>query len=203
MRRLSCFALLSLTCLALPAVHGGNAKQFARWEKDIAAFEKRPGPTAAEKCYPVRRQFHHPWLELDQILSWSPNDKPRLRWFADRRCRSFRARIIAKYQPRIIVFYSGDNDINAGKKPEQVAADFQALVAFVQKTLPKTKLIVLSIKPSPSRWKLYDKMKQANRMIADVAKKTANVTFLDVGSKLLGARTVCRARICTPRIDCT
>ena len=34
-------------------------------------------------------------------------------------------RIVIPYQPRLIVFYAGGNDINAGKKPEEVARDFE------------------------------------------------------------------------------
>ena len=38
-------------------------------------------------------------------------------------------RIVVKYQPRVIVFYAGDNDIAAGLSPRQVFDDFRAFVA--------------------------------------------------------------------------
>ena len=40
----------------------------------------------------------------------------------------FADRIILPYRPRMVVVYAGDNDLAAGKSPEQVLADFQALV---------------------------------------------------------------------------
>ena len=36
--------------------------------------------------------------------------------------------VIRPYAPRALVVYVGDNDIGAGKTPETVVADFQALV---------------------------------------------------------------------------
>lgn len=186
MRRRLCLILLSLTCLALPAARGG-AQQPNRWESTIAAFEK----SDAQKPPPQNAVL---FVGSSTIRIWDlPKSFPDVqtinRGFGGSQIADVVhfAHIIARYKPHIIVFFSGDNDINAKKTPEQVAADFQKLADFVRKELPQTKLIVLSIKPSPSRWKLYDKMKQANQLIAAIARKTPNVTWVDVGSKLLGA----------------
>src|SRR5579883_3510875 len=56
-------------------------------------------------------------------------------------------RLVFPYEPRIIVFYSGDNDLAAGKSPERVFADFQEFVKTVHARLPDTVIDVLAIKP--------------------------------------------------------
>ena len=73
--------------------------------------------------------------------------------------------IVAIYKPRIIVLYAADNDIDSKKTPEKVLADYKDFVALVHRDLPKTKIIYLPIKPSPSRWSMWNNMKQANSLI--------------------------------------
>ena len=53
-------------------------------------------------------------------------------------------RIIFPYKPRLIVLGAGSNDINAGKPPEQVAADFEAFVEKVRAALPDARIAFMS-----------------------------------------------------------
>jgi len=59
---------------------------------------------------------------------------------------------IKKYQPSIIVFYCGDNDIASGKSAGRVYNDFLKFISKMNDYLPTTKFIYLPIKPSFSRW---------------------------------------------------
>jgi lysophospholipase L1-like esterase len=97
----------------------------------------------------------------------------------------FAPRIILNHQPRLVVVYAGDNDIAAGKTPETVAADFQALVKVVHQELPRTKIAYISIKPSILRWNLRDKMSQANALIEAQCKKNELLLYLDVVKPML------------------
>ena len=47
----------------------------------------------------------------------------------------FAGRIITPFKPGTIVFYAGDNDVSAGRKPEEVAEDFKDFVTAAQKTM--------------------------------------------------------------------
>jgi lysophospholipase L1-like esterase len=94
--------------------------------------------------------------------------------------------LVAKHKPRLVVFYAGDNDINGGKSPEQVLKDFQAFEGKFKKELPGVNLLYISIKPSIARWKLADKMREANKLIEDDGNKRPNFHFLDVWPVMLG-----------------
>jgi lysophospholipase L1-like esterase len=95
-------------------------------------------------------------------------------------------RIVIAYRPRIVVLYAGDNDLASGKSPERVTADFKAFVAKVHAALPKTRIVYVGIKPSLSRWKLIDKVRDANRRIKDFAAADPRVVFIDVEKPMLG-----------------
>lgn len=96
-------------------------------------------------------------------------------------------RIALPYHPRIVVLYAGDNDLVFGKTPETVLADFQAFAAKIHTGLPETKLIFISIKPSPSRWKIHEQMVRANALIAAECTKDKRDVFLDVYTPMLDA----------------
>ena len=98
----------------------------------------------------------------------------------------FADRIVWPFEPKVIVFYAGDNDIAAGKTPEVVAADFATFSKLVQDNLPETTLIYVAIKPSIARWNLAEPMIEANAAIAQQCAEDDKRIFLDVWQPMLG-----------------
>jgi lysophospholipase L1-like esterase len=96
-------------------------------------------------------------------------------------------RIVTPYAPRVIVVYAGDNDLAGGRSPEQVRDAYRDFVTNVRAKLPKTPIIFIGIKPSPSRWKLADKAKAANLLIAEVQRGDPTQKFVDVWQPMLGS----------------
>jgi len=188
-----CLLFASL-CVSIASV--GSAQEtkkeppkdpFAQWDKSIAAFEKQD-----EAKPPPKNAIL--FAGSSSIVRWKLSD-----WFKDMDVINrgfggsriadsvhFATRIITKHQPRIVVFYAGDNDIASGLTPEKVAADFQALSEIIHKESPKTQIIFVSIKPSPSRWKHREKQNQANALIEAFCKKDERRRYLDVGKAMLG-----------------
>ncbi len=95
-------------------------------------------------------------------------------------------RIVLPYQPRQIVLYAGGNDINGGKSPDQVFTDYKKFVAKVHLALPMTKITYISIAPNPARWVQVEKVKAANRLIAEHAKLDSRLGFVNVFTEMLG-----------------
>ena len=62
---------------------------------------------------------------------------------------------VLKYAPRTVVVYEGDNDTSAGKRSQQILEDYQEFVEAVLKAQPSTRIVILSIKPSLSRWDVW------------------------------------------------
>ncbi len=100
-------------------------------------------------------------------------------WYADQ--------VAIRYRPRKVVLYAGDNDLNAGRSPEQVLADFRAFVARIRRDLPRVPIVYIAIKPSPSRAQLLSRMRAANALIRAEAARAARVEFIDVFTPMLGA----------------
>ena len=95
-------------------------------------------------------------------------------------------RIVTPYAPRQIVLYEGDNDLQAGDSPAAVAAEFDQLLTEIRKKLPDVPVLVIAVKPSPSRWKLIDKQRELNRLLAARCEADGKARLVDLGSALVG-----------------
>lgn len=97
--------------------------------------------------------------------------------------------IIYPYKPRQIVIYCGENDIASSDtiSVETVVGRFKQLFSDIRSRLPKTSVVFVSMKPSPSRWHMQNKVKAANdaiRIFLSAQKRTA---YVDVYTPMLKA----------------
>ncbi len=94
--------------------------------------------------------------------------------------------LVIRHAPRIVVFYSGDNDIAGGKDATRVFGDFKKFADEVHRRLPKTHVIVVPIKPSVARWKLWPEMQKADAMIEKLAGEQSYLHYADTATPLVG-----------------
>jgi len=96
-------------------------------------------------------------------------------------------RIVIPYKPRKVIFYAGDNDIEAGRTPEQIAGDFAAFEQKVHAALPSTDIVFISIKPSTRRWPWIEQIKAANALVQKYCAAHAHMSFVDIVPQMIGA----------------
>jgi lysophospholipase L1-like esterase len=159
----------------------------SKWEPEIKAFEAsdRKNPPPKHAILFVGSSSIRKWQTLAKDF---PGKEVINRGFGGSEIAdstAFAERIIFPYEPRMIVFYAGDNDLANGKSVEQVVADYETFVRTVHAKLPQTRIAFISIKPCPLRWALVEKVKMANERIA--AMKDDKLAFIDVYSHMLGA----------------
>jgi len=105
-------------------------------------------------------------------------------------------RVIVAYRPRVVVVYSGDNDLATGARPpEQVLADFATLEAGIHAALPEAPLAIVGLKPSPNRWHLADAMREVNAGITRWAQRTEGAVSVEVWDAMLGTDGLPRAEL--------
>lgn len=95
-------------------------------------------------------------------------------------------RIVIPYQPKLVVMYAGDNDVEEGHSPQRVIDDFKAFVARVRRALPGVAIAYISIKPSIARWSIWPQMHAANEGIANWARTQRDIRYVDVSANMLG-----------------
>src|SRR5918994_7901227 len=152
------YALLGMT---IPA-----AAQDPRYEKEVSTFEAfdRTSPPPKDEIV---------FVGSSTIVSWDPG-----RYFPDLKIinrglwgsalvDSVRLvdRLFLPYEPRLVVVYAGDNDIDAGLTSEEVTVQFERFVRAIHAKLPQTRIVFIGIKPSPQRWLVIDRVRATNEMI--------------------------------------
>ncbi len=161
----------------------------SKFEKDIVKFEERdkenPPPKGAILF--VGSSTFTKWRSVGEDLKPLPvinrgfggSSMPELLKVVDR--------IVIPYAPKIIVVYEGDNDL-AGKdsKAEKFFENCKVFIEKVQKALPDTKIIFLTVKPSIKRWDRWEEMKKANQMVADHVKQGSGLGQIDISPAILG-----------------
>jgi hypothetical protein len=186
MRRLTALLFLAVAVLAT-AQPAKDYDRADKWEKEVAALEKKQAEKPPQKggivftgSSTIRR-----W-DLDPSF---PDWKATNSGFGGSEIRDvthFADRLVFKHEPRAIVFYAGDNDINSGRTPEQVFSDFKAFVEAAHKAAVKAHIFFIAIKPSPSRWAKYDAQKKANALVKELCSKDDRLTYIDVVPLVLG-----------------
>jgi lysophospholipase L1-like esterase len=96
-------------------------------------------------------------------------------------------RIVVPYHPRIVVYYAGDNDVEANVPAQEIAHQFELFDQKVHLALPQTKIIFISIKPSIRRWKWIDTIRSANAIVKAYCAKEKHLAFLDIEQSMIGA----------------
>lgn len=176
-----------LLTLAAVAAETPKVQSPTRWEKDIAAFEAadresppRPGGVVFVGSSSVRL-----WKTLAEDF---PGVSVVNRGFGGScvpDCTHYFDRLVGVHRPRLVVFYCGGNDLANGRTPEEVAADVREFCARLHTALPDAKLIVNSIKITPSRWQLREPIAFANALLAAHCAGDPRRTFVDLTSAVL------------------
>ena len=182
------FAIPLALATACPLAAAEKPKGKA-WEREIQAFE------AADRAHPspqgailfIGSSTIRLWKTLAQDFPQQPVINRGFGGCQIADCTAYVDRIVVPYRPRLIVLQAGGNDIQAGKSPEQVQADFQAFVAKVRASLPKVRIAYMTINATPSRWGNVEREKKANQLIQRSISAGENLDYIDTFDATMGA----------------
>ncbi|WP_209391321.1 GDSL-type esterase/lipase family protein [Chryseobacterium sp. RR2-3-20] len=90
--------------------------------------------------------------------------------------------LLKPYHPKQIIIYCGENDLadNVNLKPETVVARYKELYAKIRERFPTVQVDYISIKFSPSREHLWQKIKEVNSKISKFIEKEKNADYIDI-----------------------
>lgn len=159
-----------------------------RWEPEIAAFgQPGAGQPAGRTIVFAGSSSIRFWTDLEKRF---PRKKIVRRGFGGSEVSDllhFADRIIVPYKPAKVFVYSGENDIANGKTAEMVLADYRKLIEKLRRDLPRCRIYVISLKPSPSRLTLINEFRTVNAGLQKYLATMPGCTFVDVFGPMLGA----------------
>lgn len=100
-------------------------------------------------------------------------------------------RLVYKYKPKVLVIYC-ENDIfyTPEKSVTQVNDDICEFLTRVNQELPKTKIVYLAMKHSPSRDFAWDKMNDINLYVKNLVNTNTNLTYVDLNPEIVNNKSM-------------
>lgn len=96
--------------------------------------------------------------------------------------------VVAPYNPRQVVLYEGDNDLDGTSKTAQdFMDDVITMTRLINIYFPNSKILLVSIKPSPSRTSSFTKYQAANVLMKTYADKFSHIEYVDTWTPMLKA----------------
>lgn len=180
---------LHLLFVLLTAVSLGAQQKANSFEKEILAFEAgdKTNPPPKHAVLFTGSSSIRLWKTMAKDL---PEYRVINRGFGGSQisdCLHYLDRIVLPYEPEVIVFYCGGNDLNARKTPETVFGDFKEFVARTRTKLPTTKIAYIAIAGNPARWAQVDRVREANHLIRAWSATQPGLSFIDVFPHMMGA----------------
>ena len=163
----------------------------ARWEEEIAAYEKleRDQPPVQGGVCLLGSSNIRLWATLADDF---PGMKVVNRGVGAARLAelaAFAPRLVAGSKPRVIVVSAGTNDIGSGATAAEVCQAFERLVANVRRDLPDVGIAFVAISPSIKRWDQADRQREANeaiRTFVESGRGGHGLRFIDANAAFLG-----------------
>ena len=165
-----------------------NAQSLPYWQ-EVQAFKKMDSismPSQYKTLFIGSSSFTL-WKTLEQDL---PEYAPLNRGFGGSTLLDvirYRKDIIDKYNPERIVIYCGENDVaSSDTVTAKVVFDrFKVLYQHLRGKFPKIDIYFVSLKPSPSRWSMRERMMDANAYIERFCKKEKHTYFISIWKQML------------------
>lgn len=158
-----------------------------RFESNVRAYEEadRASPAPRGAILLVGDSQFYRWRTLAEDLPGYTVVNRGIDSFRTADLAYFAARLVLPYAPRLVVTHVGGNDINTGRTPEEVLADFQAFVATVRAAMPDVPIAFSSITPGPGRWEQAALRRRANDLVEAWVATQPKLHFIDLWDVML------------------
>lgn len=103
--------------------------------------------------------------------------------------------IVLPYNPSVIVYYEGDNDIPRGLTYEEIISNMRTFIEKAGKQDPEIKIFMISPKPSIARMHLWEKYKELHERMKMLTNIYNSVYYVDVASPMFNKNGKLREEI--------
>jgi lysophospholipase L1-like esterase len=101
---------------------------------------------------------------------------------------------LVPYKPRVVAYYCGSNDVDAGENPEEIFDRIRQFIVRTRTALPDVRIVFVSVIRAPEKQSRWDAVDDVNRRVQAYAAGTRGIEFVDVNPIVFTADG-------TPRFD--
>lgn len=187
MKALFCFLTLAFLSLNLAQAQTGIARpKPERFAKDIAKLAKQPasqGGIVFTGSSSIRL-----WTDLAKDFPDLPVVNQGFGGSVANDLIVYADTVVLRHQPKLLVTYTGSNDLNAKLTVTEALADYTRFLNLIHEKLPKTRVILTSVKIGEKRLSQIPQVLELNRQLEAWAKTQDWVRYVDCTSYLADAK---------------
>ena len=106
--------------------------------------------------------------------------------------------LVLPYQPRIVVYYCGSNDISSGEDAGPIVERTKRFIRILHEQSPNTFFYYTSIQKAPEKRARWEVVEAVNRQMERYSRETVNVGYIDLNSVLFDSRGNVRENLFLP-----
>jgi len=106
--------------------------------------------------------------------------------------------LVLRYQPRIVVFYCGSNDISAGEDAGPIVERTKRYIQILHEKLPNTFFYYTSIQKAPEKRARWEAVEAVNREMERYSRQAPNAGYIDLNPVLFDSRGNVRENLFLP-----
>jgi len=106
--------------------------------------------------------------------------------------------LVLPYQPRIVVYYCGSNDISGGEDAGPIVERTKRFIQLLHEKLPNTVFYYTSIQKAPEKRDRWDVVEAVNREMETYSHQASNVGYIDLNSVLFDSHNNVRENLFLP-----
>jgi hypothetical protein len=179
---------------------GAPAGQEMRFADQIEAFlnQDRTAPPPKDAILFIGSSIFRQWTNVKEQMAPLPVFNRAFGGSRTWEVLHYMDKIVVPYRPRIIVYYTGSNDVTAGEPASAIQARTMAFVARVHDALPETRIYYVAINRSPdkrARWSVVD---EVNAGLKTLSATTPHLKYIDLNPALFDAKGEPRVELYLP-----
>ena len=106
--------------------------------------------------------------------------------------------LVLPYQPRIVVYYCGSNDISAGEDAAPIIERTKRFIEILQEKSPSTFFFYTAIQKAPEKRTRWDVVEEVNREMKRYSREASNVGYIDLNPVLFDSHNRVRESLFLP-----
>ena len=106
--------------------------------------------------------------------------------------------LVLPYQPRIVVYYCGSNDISVGEDAAGILSRTKRFIQILHEKSPDTFFFYTSIHKAPEKRARWDVVEAVNREMERFSHEAVNVGYIDLNRVLFDSRNQVREDLFLP-----
>jgi hypothetical protein len=179
---------------------GAPAGQEMRFADQIKAFldQDRIAPPPKDAILFIGSSIFRQWTNVREHMAPLPVFNRAFGGSRTWEVLNYMDQVVLPYRPRIIVYYTGSNDVNAGEPAPAIAGRIKAFVARAHGALPDTLIYFVAINRSPDKRDRWNVVDAVNADLKAASATTPYLRYIDLNPALFDSRGEPRTELYQP-----